>query len=439
MKKSCREGLFKQPDFGRVLFARPVLAAVVLCSVLLSACAPASEARRLISSLTNGTGGGEASSALADGGSEAASQSDASFAEGVTDEMKAAGFLPGAGLFGGAANGAGYYCYEQLGAPERALYNQILYSVTTRQPVTISGRDADESAIERVFANVCADHPEIFDVNGYVLGGQSSVLFGDQYEFRANYIMEEDEAQSARQQAESVVSEILSGVPAHADDFTKAKCVFDTIIDRTRYDESAGYNQTMLSVFLEGKSVCAGYSAATEYLLQRLGIRCGTLSGTATQDGVTENHAWNIALLDGAYYHIDTTYGDPVSSDSAYTYGPNYDYLGLTTEEILLNHRIDESQVAAQPCTEQADNYYVHMGHYFVNYDEQLLAQLFDEMYATGQTTLSIRCADAGTYEQMLAELIDGYGMFEYLRGAREHGYRTNDELHTIEVAVQAG
>lgn len=352
-------------------------------------------------------------------------------------QMEAEGVRPGAGLFGAASDETGYYGYSLLESSEKTIYDRMLYAMEKRVRASFSGDEADSDTIEKVFRYVCADHPEVFDVTGYQLGSAYTVFGGERYTFDANYAMDQAEADSLRAQIDQCVNSILGGMDRNADDYTKAKFAYDTIVNNTVYDSAAENNQNMLSVYMSGRSVCAGYTAALEYMLQKMGILCGTVDGTATNSSGTETHAWNIVQLDGAYYYIDVTYGDPVGNqDSGYDFGPDYDYFCITSEDLMKNHEIGEDSVAGQDCTATEDNYYHREGKYFTAYDRNQLAELFRAMLASGGKTLSIRCQDRSLYDEMYSDLIGSSGVFEYLPGVSEYGYSANDTFYSIEFAI---
>ena len=58
---------------------------------------------------------------------------------------------------------------------------------------------------------------------------------------------------------------------------------------------------------------------------------------TGTAEGDT--HAWNLVQLDGAYYFMDTTWGNSSYNNGASGMGTfiNYNYFGVTTAEISKN------------------------------------------------------------------------------------------------------
>ena len=77
---------------------------------------------------------------------------------------------------------------------------------------------------------------------------------------------------------------------------------------------------------MEGKGVCAGYAFALQYLLMRAGIQSYYVVGYAG-----ENHAWNLAKIDGEWYYVDATWDDPVYNGSDDPYSPYHSYFNITT------------------------------------------------------------------------------------------------------------
>lgn len=84
---------------------------------------------------------------------------------------------------------------------------------------------------------------------------------------------------------------------------------------------------TAYSVFTNGYGVCDGLTSALNMLLRLDGIECEGRIGK-TGDGL---HEWTYAKLDGKWVNIDMTWLD----------GGNYEYLGMTDEEISKTHTAD--------------------------------------------------------------------------------------------------
>ena len=52
---------------------------------------------------------------------------------------------------------------------------------------------------------------------------------------------------------------------------------------RQDYDDAAEDNQNICSVFIGKKSVCAGYSKAMQYLMEKQGLFCTYVTGEVTE------------------------------------------------------------------------------------------------------------------------------------------------------------
>lgn len=344
------------------------------------------------------------------------------------------------------------YAYDSLSAPEQIWYQdmeRLLGSFgekTELSDACIGSFDVSEvdEAVDRIFRCVLNDHPELFYVDGYsctkYMRGEVIVSM----EFSGTYTMDPETALERREAIEESAEAVLAGIEMDAAEYDRVKYVYDTIICSTDYDLNAPDNQNIYSVFVNRRSVCQGYAKAAQYLLNRLGIESTLVLGTVDSG---EGHAWNLVRVDGEYYYMDATWGD-VSYQVEETAGDgdagfdgqempgdpdsdsrqqgdrnlsmaeiNYDYLNVTTEEILRTHSIG-GVVPMPVCEAVAANYYVREGAYFTSYDREQMERLFANIFARGQRDVSIKCADGECYQEIAAALIDGQEIFSYLEDA---------------------
>lgn len=97
--------------------------------------------------------------------------------------------------------------------------------------------------------------------------------------------------------------------------------VHDWIIENIEYSSdiqnASVYN--LYGALIEKSAVCEGYAETFKYILDKLGIPCILVSGTATNsNGITENHEWNYVQIDGKWYAVDTTWDDPILKGFGY-------------------------------------------------------------------------------------------------------------------------
>ncbi len=288
-----------------------------------------------------------------------------------------------------------------------------------------------EDDIDRIFQCVLNDHPELFYVEGYSYVKYSMGDTLKAIEFSGSYSMDRETALLRRQEIERAAEEILAGIEAEASDYEKVKYVYDTVITATGYELQSTDNQNIYSVLVNHRSVCQGYAKATQYLLNRLGVECTLVLGTV-ENG--EGHAWNLVKVDDSYYYVDTTWGDASyqlgDTDTAAGFDMpaiNYDYLNITTEELTRTHTIG-GYVPMPVCTANEANYYVREGAWFDSCDSERISQLFDRAAACSRTDVTVKCADAACYEEMVSLLIDGQKIFDFWEAAGSHiAYARNE------------
>lgn len=319
------------------------------------------------------------------------------------------------------------YAYRSLSPEEQIWYRDMertLGSFASQQPLSREGLAAglSEESIDKIFQCVLSDHPELFYVEGYSYTKYSRGSMLTAVDFSGTYNVDLDTAVKRAQIIKAAAEQILAGIGMEAPDYEKVKYVYDTLIRQTDYDLNAADNQNIYSVFANHTSVCQGYAKATQYLLNRLGVECTLVLGTVETG---EGHAWNLVKVDGDYYYVDTTWGD-VSyqmEESASEEGAdrgfvmpeiNYDYLNVTTAELLRTHSIGDG-VPMPVCSATKANYYVREGAYFSFYDEEQMAALFQAAIENGRRDVTIKCADAACYSEVVGGLIERQEIFRYL------------------------
>lgn len=339
---------------------------------------------------------------------------------------------------------SGNYSFGRLNAGEQLLYVDIVQilehgaeNVEVRIPDGYGKKDL--SVIGKVFQCVMNDHPEFFYVDGYTYtkyteGTEDGALI--RVTFSGSYTMSPAKRQECEAKIQQYVSKALAPLTAEMSEYEKVKYVYEYIILHTEYNLKAKENQNICSVFLYGESVCQGYARAMQYLLKQAGIECTVVNGSVKKEG----HAWNLVRIDGEYYYVDPTWGDASykmsggSQDVEKQRMPsiNYDYLCVTTKQLLQTHTIG-NVVEVPECTAEAANYYRMEDAYFTGYDRERIGALFDRAYERGETIVTLKCSDAVSYEEVKRMLLDAQEVFQYLRDANgKVAYTDNNEQLSI-------
>lgn len=288
----------------------------------------------------------------------------------------------------------GYYAYSTLNDREKTIYDRIYGAFLNFDKETAIDR-CDRETLRRVYYSVMSDHADVFWVDGFD-SYLSTAALGRKIIFCPAYTMTEEEKKTAGEQADAVISDWLSGLAASADDYTKARYIYETLVDRVEYTAGAADNQNILSVFLNGKSVCQGIANAAAVLLQREGLQAAVVRGTA--DG--SPHAWNLVRLDGEYYYLDATWGIPDFLDgSGQPKQVNYAYLNVTSEELSTTHTADVD-FPLPDCTATADNYYRREGLFFAFLNHSAVGGALQRAYSSGSGQCSLKFSNAELFDE---------------------------------------
>lgn len=320
--------------------------------------------------------------------------------------------------------------YQRLSEEEQALYDQMLDCILMHEEeVPLSTVDADECDV--AFSAVMADYGGLFWVSGYSYRtyGKGDETIG--FVFEPSYTMSREKRDETQEKIDAVVEDWLAELPADADDYAKSKFVFETLIDRVDYDKDSKNNQNIISVFLGGATVCQGYADATGYLLQQLSIPSMVVTGEAR--GVS--HAWNLVLLDGDYYYLDTTWGNSMylNTDEQTVKHVNYAYLNITTDELLQTHTI-ESDIALPDCSAITDNYFSREGRLFSSWQEEAIGIALSNGYYNMEKTVSVKFADMDLYNQAKQFFINDGHLTDYCEGLESITYMESKDTCVLTV-----
>lgn len=158
--------------------------------------------------------------------------------------------------------------------------------------------------------------PEGFDVDRFFTVIEIFKLNHPQYYFLSNiltysgrnagvrvYAEFQDGAtrKAATQAFTSKIDSWVQQVATGARPEDKEKIAHDIIALNTVYNFN-DYDQTAYSMVCMGQTVCAGYAATLQILLNAVGVDTIEVTGS--------NHAWNVVNLHGNWYQVDVTWDD---------------------------------------------------------------------------------------------------------------------------------
>jgi len=328
------------------------------------------------------------------------------------------------------------YYYGCLNEEEQLLYVE-LFQILIDMEEGIMLTTKDVNLIPRVYQAVINDHPELFYTKGFVY--TKATLDGEiiYLTCSGSYTYTKEEAAVRMQQIEAEASNVLRKIPTGADSYTVVKSLYEYIILNTDYGEETKDHQNISSVLLDKVSVCNGYAKTLQFLLNKKGIPCIVVNGSAKG-----SHAWNMVCIDGEYYHVDATWGDPsynTDSDRAIPVTQiDYSYLCIPTEQIAVDHT-GSDEFPLPSCHSMNANYFVREGLYITGYDETYLTTVFESALQSGQKSITLKASDRQVYEMLTQQLFGEQKVFQFLgadKGSQitSLAYSQNETMYTISI-----
>ena len=167
-------------------------------------------------------------------------------------------------------------------------------------------RGEAQTTLSGIYFAVLATRPELFYVDRELSWYRDSNYITD---LCPQYNMTKTESQSALtefyNEADHYLALASGKLSRCGDDFSRAVTIHDEIVLDAAYD-NVNYENNNHTFMIDKTGVCENYSRVYAYLLAQLGM----YSEIVSSDDM--NHEWVLAKIDGKYYHVDTTWDDPL-------------------------------------------------------------------------------------------------------------------------------
>jgi transglutaminase/protease-like cytokinesis protein 3 len=201
------------------------------------------------------------------------------------------------------------YFWGQLSDAEQQLYADIVTAAENYDTSYINTQ-LNSLNIRKIYFLVFNNEPQLFWIDN-----NASITFG---KIALKYCVAQSDIPTIQAEINSSVNSIMNKASGMSN-LNKIKVFYDWIVLNNNFD----LNNSAANCGIEhglrpgsGNIQCNGYAKTMQYLCDTAGIPCVTIEGESTR-GAT--HGWNKLQLNGKWYNIDPTRGDP-----AVSYGSNY-------------------------------------------------------------------------------------------------------------------
>lgn len=327
--------------------------------------------------------------------------------------------LPAVSFSTGAADAAstlyGRSCIEKMANSSSLLfaYDRLAACMKNHDESTDvydSKHSITEDELVLVYQMVSSDYPEIYWHDGirYSVRGDGKVV-----SILPTYSISKSEATEQTRKLTEAADRLCSGL-AGLSDYEIALALHDRLADNVEY-VSTPNDQTAYGALVEGRAVCAGYAAAYQYLMRKMGLMAFTVIGASVDpsSGKPVGHAWNLVLLDGDYYYTDVTWDDQQANNGIIY----HEFFNITTEKLAKTHVIEPSYVSILPqCTAEKDNYFVKRDAVVTEFDADVIGDMMlrnnytADIYVDGDAEKFIDDYFNGADE--IAEYLNVYGTY---------------------------
>jgi Transglutaminase-like superfamily. len=322
------------------------------------------------------------------------------------------------------------YYYRLLDDNEKECYQKIFY-VLSHFEDNVRLNSSDINSVQSIFESVIYDHPELYYVNyqfQYRIQGNTMV-------FMPIYDYDKEQVDSYNQRIEEKTKDILIKAKEQEEPVMRAKVIYDYIIETVNYHQNEN-DQNILSAFLEGTSVCAGYAKAYQYLLSKADIDAvymvGKAKETVSQTAQGQGHAWIMLHIHDDYYYSDPTWGDNEQESMKHTC---YGYFMMSEKEMLACYK---PEVKYEKTKDVGNIFFQQRGCYMSNYDEDILSHAIVNGLENKTRIAEVKCANDEVYQKLKKNIQSSYLGYRLLKEnecwSNRCIYSYNDELKLVEL-----
>ncbi len=209
--------------------------------------------------------------------------------------------------------------FSFLSKKEQIVYKQVYAAALSAADSFALEAELEHQQLHRVIEAVYYDCPGLFWLDtGYSYSCRTD---GICTAVTLQYLFSGDALTQARAAFEQAAAAVVEGAKLFDTDFERERYVHNVLVAFASYDENAIMSQSAYSALILGKTVCAGYARAFQYVMNRLGITTYYCVGTSGGD-----HAWNLVCLEDGWYNVDLTWDDVSGAELGFFNGTDADF-----------------------------------------------------------------------------------------------------------------
>ncbi|MFJ7733285.1 transglutaminase domain-containing protein [Lysinibacillus sp. NPDC097231] len=241
--------------------------------------------------------------------------------------------------------------------------------------------------------------------------------------YKTKYFTNQTQESAVQKKIDQVLKTIIK--PSMTE-FEKVKVINDYIVSNATYGtKTKASPHSAYALLMEGQAVCQGYALTAYKMLEQAGVDTKYVVGYVNGN---EEHAWNLVKVSGKWYHLDTTWNDPLPNRVG---ASSYDYFLVTDEQLKKDHKWKAPDYPAATSTMYSYMQNVHFAYqvnntlYFSNTADN------DKLYK-----LDLASSKKTKVIDKRALYITGADNILYFSDYSNSGYLTKLNLKTLETEV---